>query len=495
MRSLSCLAARAGALLILSAAGGQALAADLPYKAPRAAAPAPWSWSGLYGGIHGGYGWGDNSYSFAPGAGFVNTFAPTIGGGSFSSGMSGGIFGGHLGFNQQYGNLVVGLEGAFDWTGLNSLVTQPFTPLIVPMTATYRTDLEWAASITPRLGFSSQNWLFYVKGGLAAGQVNSDLYNTNAPTRYQEREVHIGWTAGAGVEYALTPNWIVGLEYNYYDLGSQHYGVRSAPGLFGQRGAYDVDLTYSTVLARLSYKLNEPGSAAGLVTKAPVAMSPWSGFYIGAHGGYGWGDATHVFTANSGNPAPDNGRFTQSSDGGVLGGHLGYNQQYGNWVIGLEGSFAWTGLQQSTVNPFAADGFPFPGFTDRYDTKLEWLASVTPRIGFASQNWLLYAKGGLAAARIENTYTSNSDPINIPYRERNSHVGWTVGAGVEYALTANWIAGVEYNYYDLGTQRNGGTYTNPGFGATIQYESDVTLSTVLARLSYKFGSPAVIAKY
>lgn len=498
MRSLSCLAARAGALLILSAAGGQALAADLPYKAPRAAAPAPWSWSGLYGGVHGGYGWGHDTYSFAPGAGFVQQFAPNATGGSFGQNPDGAAFGGHLGFNWQFGHVVAGLEGAFTWSNARATSTsdQVFPNTTVPPLATYRTELQWLATMTPRIGVARDNVLFYAKGGLAAGQVNSDLYNTNTPTRYQEDEVHIGWTLGAGIEYALAPNWILGAEYNYYDLGSQQYGTRSVPGLFGQRGGYDVDLTFSTVLARLSYKLNEPGlPAAAYAVKAPQAAMPlWSGLYLGVHGGYGWGDARHVFAANNGNLAPDNGRFTQSPSGGMVGGHLGYNQQYGNWVVGLEGALTWSDLKTATANPFTADAFPPPGFTDTYGTKVEWLASVTPRIGFTSQNWLFYAKGGLAAARLDYTYTSDFVATNLPFRERNDHLGWTVGAGVEYALSANWIAGIEYNYYDLGTQRNGGTYSSP-FAATIQYDSDVTLNSILARLSYKFGSPAVVAKH
>jgi outer membrane immunogenic protein len=498
MQSRTYLAASAALVLTAAVMGGSAaLAADIPLKAPRTAAAQVWSWTGLYGGIHGGYGWGDNTYSFAPGAGFVNQFAPTVGGGSFGTDMSGGVFGGHLGFNQQAGNWVAGLEGAFTWTGLDSLVTNPFSSAIIPGTATYKTDLEWAASITPRIGVASQNWLVYAKGGLAAGRVNSDLYNTNTPTRYQENEIHIGWTLGGGVEYAVTPNWIFGVEYNYYDLGSQQYGTRSVPGGFGQRGGYDVDLTYSTVLARLSYKLNESGRpAAAYAAKAPLAATQaWSGFYIGGHGGYGWGDATHTFAANNANPAPaGEPSFKQSPDGGLLGGHLGYNQQYGNWVLGLEGAFTWSGLKETTINPFAADGIPGAGFTNTHGIEIEWLASVTPRIGVASQNWLVYAKGGLAAASIENTFTSNFGGGTVPFYERNYHLGWTVGAGVEYALTTNWILGVEYNYYDLGTQRNGGTYTSP-FAATIQYDSDVTVSSVLARLSYKFGSPAVIAKY
>ena len=300
-------------LLVAAIAGGAlaalpfgANAADMPVKAPpRTVAAAVFSWTGFYAGIHGGYGWGDVDHRFpadtpAGVGGFNGIFSPGPGGGTFSRRISGGVFGGHVGYDQQYGNLVFGLEASASWSGLKGTAVDPFLAVLGPGRS-YKTKLDWFATLTPRLGYASGNWLFYAKAGLAAGHVVSDLTSTQVavPILFHERNGHIGWTAGAGVEHAFTSNWIFGVEYNYVDLGTEQYGgIATQNGALAARGQYDVGLTYHTVLARLSYKADAPVAVVSAIpTKAPPAIvaaaGPWSGFYAGAHGGYGWGDADY----------------------------------------------------------------------------------------------------------------------------------------------------------------------------------------------------------
>ena len=226
------------------------LAADnTPVTAPVAAA----SWTGIYVGLNGGYGWGSADHAFAPGgSGSGNLFSPYTTGGSFDHRLSGGIFGGHAGFNYQVCNVVAGLEASFDWSSLKGSETNPFAPT-VPGLATYDTKLKWLATVTPRFGYALSNWLPYVKGGLAAGRVRSTLSSTLG-FDFSDGNDHIGWTIGAGIEYAWR-NWIVGLEYNYYDLGRQHYGGEVSPNTTWPLD-YTVHPTFSTVLARVSYKFN-----------------------------------------------------------------------------------------------------------------------------------------------------------------------------------------------------------------------------------------------
>ena len=460
-------------------AGGSALAADLPAKAP-AYVPAPvFNWSGLYGGIHGGWGWGDVTYVFPPGGGGPGIFAP-ITGGSFGKDIDGGVLGGHFGGNYQVGNWVAGLEGSVAWTGLKGTATDPFGPS--GGITTYDSRLKWLATLTPRLGYAANNWLLYVKGGLAAGEVDSDLelifFN---PAAFREKNDHLGWTVGVGVEYAWTPNWIFGLEYNYYDLGHQLYGGRTSDDL-GDYINYRVDLKFSAVLARLSYRWDEPAHAVPAIpVKAPVFRGDWTGPYGGVHGGWGWGDADYTFPAITTAFATPGGAFSQDIDGGVFGGHLGYNFQEGNWLVGLEGSLAWSGLDGSSRDVFAPAIAP----TVTYDTKLNWLATVTPRLGYAANNGLLYVKGGLAAGEAESRLRSTAAAAILD--EKSEHVGWTAGIGIEYAWMPNWVVGLEYNYYDLGEQRYG-----PIRGGVVlrdNYGVDLKFSTVLARMSYKFGAP------
>lgn len=232
--------------------------------------------------------------------------------------------------------------------------------------------------------------------------------------------------------------------------------------------------------------------AARPYTKAPALAQVynWTGFYIGGHVGYASSDIDYTFLAPSWY-GPAAGNFGYSMDGAVAGGHIGYNWQTGAWVFGLEGSASWTDVKQGdVVSPF----FPL---TDRFSSRLEWMATVTPRLGYAFNNWLFYAKGGVAfasiKARIQDNVTLGGD-----FNERTTtQTGWTIGGGLEYAFAPNWILGVEGNYYDFGTFNvNQQSLLNSGAPAGVFSNHDVNTQmwSVLGRISYKFGSPAVIAK-
>jgi outer membrane immunogenic protein len=220
-----------------------------------------------------------------------------------------------------------------------------------------------------------------------------------------------------------------------------------------------------------------PAVAADLRAKGPaIAAAPawsWSGGYIGLHGGYAWGDADDTTHPWNGAFAPASTAFSQDVSGGVFGFQTGFNWQVGSFVFGLEGTTAWTGAEGKEAALFAA----LPNAT--YKTEIENLSTFTPRLGITNGPWLLYGRGGVAYGEVKSTLT---DAGGQYFRETNDHIGWTAGVGLEYALTPNWILGVEYNYVDLGDQRYGGA---PTF---VDYKADITLSTVLARLSYKFGA-------
>jgi outer membrane immunogenic protein len=233
-------------------------------------------------------------------------------------------------------------------------------------------------------------------------------------------------------------------------------------------------------------------SAADLgrpIYKAPVMsavpVSNWSGFYIGGHAGYGWGDSDYDFFAGNAY-APAGSSFSHNMDGFMGGGHLGFNWQMGAFVAGLEGSFTWSDLRRDNItNPL---GFVA---TDVYGTRINWVSTITPRIGFAMNNWLLYVKGGVAFGDIE-TSIGTVAPVTANTRS-DTRVGWTVGAGTEYAFTPNWIIGVEGNYYDFGTLTTNQVSTPVGF--LRNDDATVTAWSVLGRLSYKFGPGPIMASY
>lgn len=222
----------------LALMGGSALAADLTYEAPAAApAPAVFNWTGFVAGINAGYGWGDADYTFNR-QGYFNP-AP---GDSFSHDVNGAFLGGHVGYNYQIDNVVLGLEGALLWSDIGkSDVQSPYFD-----SDTFETKLDWFGTVTPRIGYAFDRAQVFAKGGLAFGNVKSTAWDHDSGVVVEDDSTRAGWVLGAGVEYAVTNNILLGLEYNYTDLGK--FNVSSGDV------DYDVDTTFSAVNATLGYK-------------------------------------------------------------------------------------------------------------------------------------------------------------------------------------------------------------------------------------------------
>ena len=229
-----------------------------------------------------------------------------------------------------------------------------------------------------------------------------------------------------------------------------------------------------------------PAIAADLprapVYKAPVMVEPafnWTGFYIGLNGGYGWGsDARNDQTPGGGFWSFGTGQ-TIKPTGGVFGGQVGYNWQVNsNWVLGVELSGGWASLTKTDAS------LAFPA-TDHWKSEVNSLLGVTGRVGYSFGSWLPYIKGGYAGANLKSTMFDNAGDITSHSQWRN---GWTVGAGFDYALSRNWIVGLEYNYIDLGSNTWAGACTGPGLGCggSELFSDKMTISTLLGRVSYKW---------
>ena len=182
--------------LLLASAG---FAADLPRRAVPAYMPpiAPlFTWTGFYGGVNGGFGFGDFN-----GHGRAQAGSP-----------SGGLVGGTVGYNYQMANLVWGLEADLDYAGINNTQTTAG-----PVTA--KGSLDFETTIRGRVGYAYNRLLFFATGGYAGGSVHSTVYDTpnnffNANSNYLN-----GFAVGGGVEYAIMPNLSGKVEYLYTDLG------------------------------------------------------------------------------------------------------------------------------------------------------------------------------------------------------------------------------------------------------------------------------------
>jgi len=248
----------------------------------------------------------------------------------------------------------------------------------------------------------------------------------------------------------------------------------------------------AAALAMGSMSASAADLAARPYTKAPapvVAAYNWSGFYVGIHAGYVASDPRFDFPAVGHYNLAAGDSFGFGVDGFMGGGHAGYNWQMNNIVFGLEGSISYTDLRGSAISPF----FPL---TDTFHTKQEWIATVTPRLGVTSGPVLFYVKGGVAFTELHTRIQDTND-----YNERNdTKVGWTVGGGVEWMATSNWIVGVEGNYYDFGHCCGGLTEsrllaTNAPAGVFSDHSTRFDNWSVLGRVSYKFGGAPVVAKY
>jgi outer membrane immunogenic protein len=216
-------------------------------------------------------------------------------------------------------------------------------------------------------------------------------------------------------------------------------------------------------------------------TLIPVPVSSWSGFYVGVHGGWGFGDVTFIKSAVDLN--------NDTIDGGLAGGHAGFNWQMGSsWLLGIEASGTWSGMKKTVFG--ARTSFP----NDQWTTEVKWLATVTPRIGVTISSWMWYLKGGVAFAEIDHHLESSVGPVS--FDTSGTQVGWTIGFGGELLLANNWIFGVEGNFYDFGSLQ-----ANSGLARFPDHDVDVNMWSVLGRVSYKFGGPsnapsdAVVTRY
>jgi outer membrane immunogenic protein len=201
----------AASLLTISA-----FAADLGVRpAPLQPVIPPFTWTGCYAGVQAGGGWGKKDLTDT-----VGLFSGITGYSSASVDVSGYMLGGQIGCDYQFApTWVVGIEGAA--TGGNISKTTNFAVPSIPDTASFRSTTDFLASITGRIGYAWDRWMFYGKGGVA---LVGDRYHADDLAGiyfYDATENRIGWTAGAGLEWAFDPLWSVKLEYDYYGFGTK----------------------------------------------------------------------------------------------------------------------------------------------------------------------------------------------------------------------------------------------------------------------------------
>lgn len=259
-------------------------------------------------------------------------------------------------------------------------------------------------------------------------------------------------------------------------------------------------------LALTALVAGQPALAADLparmYTKAAAPMvSPafnWSGFYIGVHAGYAFGDDDTVVTTGQapinvinvlGGARPANVGLER--DGFIGGGQIGYNWQTSpNWVFGVEADISYTDLRESrTVVTVPLSGIGT--LANTFTSNMDYLGTVRGRLGYSWDRTMIYATGGLAYAQINNnaTFFGPAGQLQFVGGNRRTDTGYTVGGGIEHAFAGNWSMKAEYLYYDLGADTvavnvvpgSGGG----GTGYNTRFDNDGHI--VRAGLNYRFG--------
>jgi len=212
------------------------------------------------------------------------------------------------------------------------------------------------------------------------------------------------------------------------------------------------------LLASVALSVATAASAADMPArpyqKAPppavVAVYNWSGFYIGAMGGYGW--------------------ETDAGSGGFGGGTIGYNWQFpgSQFVFGIEADVAGASIKDSFTEDVG-------GLLITQDSKINAFGSVTGRVGLAFDSALLYAKGGYAWANNKASISA----LGTTFSDSQTHSGYTVGGGLEYLFTPSWSLKGEYMYSSLG----GETYN---FGGDPFDSGAIDMHTVKIGVNYHF---------
>lgn len=214
-------------------------------------------------------------------------------------------------------------------------------------------------------------------------------------------------------------------------------------------------------------------------SEVPVVQTvhDWSGAYIKGSAGYGWGksDHEHQNVNTFGGPG---GTYGNSGNGFVGGGAVGYNVQLPNKVVlGVEGAI------RSGQN--MDDGGKWEIYHNSTSTKSRYVTSVTGKVGYAAGRWLPYVKGGWAGANVVSgqDYHPGGGIAPTTWHDGQFLSGYTVGVGVDYAVTDKMFVGLEYDFTDFGKHTFSGNDSN---GNPTKISGNLRDHTIMASVGFKF---------
>jgi outer membrane immunogenic protein len=239
--------------------------------------------------------------------------------------------------------------------------------------------------------------------------------------------------------------------------------------------------------------------AADLLNYGPAPVSPispafnWTGLHIGVSGGWGFnaGDPAYAYINVPAQIVPLLPKSANlDADGGIVGGTLGYDKQFGQFLLGVEGDMSWTdfGGDATHIRPSIPNiGLPSLKFASDY--QMDWLSTVRGRAGITFDQWMLYGTGGLAIADVSmRSSVTVAPPANghLIGSDDKTKTGWTAGGGAAFALTDHVTLKAEGLYYDLGHISTHSTDPKDPQSSVLVTDQDINGAIVRGGLDYKF---------
>lgn len=215
------------------------LAAPL-HAADMASAPTAFDWTGFYVGVDGGYDWAKSEWH--------NT---AINGDYFVYDPKGWTLGGHVGVNKQMNSFVLGIEGDLNYGNVENNNGNFYDSAGVFQGGYIgKSNVNWQGSGRVRVGLAADRVMPYITGGIAIADYDYGWANGGAT--YSANKMMTGWTAGAGIEFAVNDRLSVRAQYLYADYGAFNHGAYSDDQGVPGYAPYKVDLTTSTATIGMS---------------------------------------------------------------------------------------------------------------------------------------------------------------------------------------------------------------------------------------------------
>jgi high affinity Mn2+ porin len=497
----------------------QAAVAEPATKASPTNAPSYFQWAGAYIGVNFGYGFGQSRTDALFSDASMGTPLLATGSSSKSNGVLGGA---QTGYNWQAGNWLVGLE--IDIQHTNQRATTSYvcpgavcnpaiTGFDAPASLVHSQELDWFGTLRARLGVTATpDVLLYATGGLAVARlahvgtisgasVAPLLDDNGAPVLDDngnpvtamgsnsaglfEHTTKLGWAAGAGLETHLIGNLSGKIEYLHMSFGADSVSAGNSNNATPLALALRSRITDDIVRVGLNYRLVESGqdqpddkpgvSKSRRRAKAPPPPPPWiwTGYYFGGHVGYSRGHADVTLNDPSADPSVDNFR---SPFGSLTGGlQVGYNYLLpSRFLLGIE-------ADASFLNYLSADDVAWSRTRIDVDRaqKIDYIATVRGRFGYAFPQWMIYATGGVAwsLGRFLESPGATDDVDKVIHLYK----GWAAGIGTEVPIEHGWTAKLEYLYASFGHQ-------DVMFQSGVAAGSSFDIHTLRAGLNYNFAA-------